>query len=83
MVDAGVRAEMILSRLEGYHELEDEDEGEETREPDNPPSDNQQDGVTSSNYLSSTLSLNDGRLLDEQKKWCHDGLGKWNHAAIC
>ncbi|KIW73462.1 hypothetical protein PV04_01578 [Phialophora macrospora] len=82
MVDAGVRAEMILNRLEEYQELEDEDEdgggggdgdSHEVSGGDPPqatadvqqPSTEQGD-VTSSRYLSSALTLGDGRLLDAE-----------------
>lgn len=75
MVDAGVRAEMILSRLEEYERLEDEeDQGdlETSGQPAQDESSARDDGtaheqVSSSDYLSSALSLGNGRLLDEQQ----------------
>ncbi|EXJ64150.1 hypothetical protein A1O7_00486 [Cladophialophora yegresii CBS 114405] len=79
MVDAGVRAEMILNRLEEYEELEDEDEdgdggGDDLDDGDlrqieaeAPQPSTSQDDVTSAGYLSSTLSLNNGRLLDAER----------------
>jgi protein arginine N-methyltransferase 2 len=80
MVDAGVRAEMILSRLEEYQELEDEDEdgggddsdevsGGDSSQPaaNAPQSSTEQGDVTSSRYLSSALSLSNGRLLDSDR----------------
>ncbi|ETI28079.1 hypothetical protein G647_00528 [Cladophialophora carrionii CBS 160.54] len=79
MVDAGVRAEMILNRLEEYEELEDEEEegdgdGNEVNEGDSPtakagapPPSTSQGDVTSPRYLSSNLSLSNSRLLDAER----------------
>jgi type IV protein arginine methyltransferase len=79
MVDAGVRAELLLNRLEGYEELKDEDEDEQavddqegTEEDEKRPIDNDQvdvshDVVDSRNYLSSTLSLSGDKLVDEHQ----------------
>lgn len=89
MVDAGVRAEVLLNRLDEYEELEDvEDLDEpEQREPVTDQEDDEGvpqlvdsgnsevptestpaivvDNVESAAYLSSTLSLDDSKLLDE------------------
>ena len=82
MVDAGVRAELLLNRLEGggYEVLgdeEDEDEGEGIEEQEKGASDDQtgtngggidhSQDVTSQQYLSSTLSLSGDRLLDAEQ----------------
>lgn len=76
MVDAGVRAEMLLSRLEEYLRLDDEEEdgevnGDESRETvteaDAAAGSNLREDVTSSAYLSSALSLTKDKLLDEQQ----------------
>ncbi|OCT53567.1 Arginine N-methyltransferase 2 [Cladophialophora carrionii] len=79
MVDAGVRAEMILNRLEEYEELEDEEEDDDghgnevnkgdspTAKAEAPPPSTSQGDVTSPRYLSSTLSLSNGRLLDAER----------------
>lgn len=82
MVDAGVRAEMLLSRLEEYEQLEDEeDEGEhdgkgaetgeasepETEKKDEPQAASAAEDVNSSVYLSSALALSSNKLLDEQQ----------------
>jgi type IV protein arginine methyltransferase len=76
MVDAGVRAEMLLSRLEEYEELEDEDDAaeadtlqasEETHQQSHTLSNSEREEPASSNYLSSVVSLSNGRLLDEQQ----------------
>ncbi|KIX06006.1 uncharacterized protein Z518_03980 [Rhinocladiella mackenziei CBS 650.93] len=82
MVDAGVRAEMLLSRLEEYEELNDNEDAEEDsvedaqpagteleQTPDAETTDLQQE-VNSSVYLSSTLSLGKDKLLDER----HNGV---------
>ena len=79
MVDAGVRAELLLNRLEsgGYEILEDEEEEETCEEKEAKTDedvglvngdglDHSQD-VRSKQYLSSTLSLSGDRLLDEQQ----------------
>lgn len=81
MVDAGVRAELLLNRLEGggYEVLDDEEEettdAVEAAKPiingstvmmNGDGLDHSQD-VTSQQYLSSTLSLSGDRLLDEQQ----------------
>ena len=79
MVDAGVRAELLLSRLEEYEELDGEDDSEEegagahpTRantqplQEDRPlPSTDQE--AASNSYLSSALALSTNKLLDEQQ----------------
>jgi len=77
MVDAGVRAEVLLNRLDGYEELQDEEENEdEDPATDGAPSETSADPqisvgevgqVTSKAYLSSTLSLTVDKLLDEQQ----------------
>lgn len=75
MVDAGVRAEMLLNRLDGYEQLEDEDDDNETKTEDKQEGDqpvkmeavSTNGDVTSTNYLSSTLSLTDNKLLDDQQ----------------
>ncbi|EEP76116.1 conserved hypothetical protein [Uncinocarpus reesii 1704] len=82
MVDAGVRAEMLLNRLDEYELLQDSDE-EDTSPADVTPE--QQTGehiapseagnaasaqgpdVTGSRYLQSNLAFNDGRLLDQDQ----------------
>ena len=105
MVDAGVRAELLLNRLDEYDELDDQDEDADlgdstetelqagapeitvstaTMDEDPPtsiaiepgsndagqPSLTSRDDVTSTAYLSSTLSMSDSKLLDEQ----HNGV---------
>lgn len=74
MVDAGVRAELLLNRLDGYEELKD-DENDGTSEGDRPGDHLEEDAgvrsatesdISSSRYLSSTLSMNDMRLLDDE-----------------
>lgn len=69
IVDAGVRAEMLLSRLEEYERLEESEEDHALRNeadagesvpPDHPD-------VNSSTYLSSALSRSASMLLDEQQ----------------
>jgi type IV protein arginine methyltransferase len=102
MVDAGVRAELLLNRLDGYEELEDLDDEDEAAEPDtHDDSDTEApelvvttaEGETSSvqqglqeastedvdskAYLSSALSFDDEKLLDESQngvmmKWESD-----------
>ena len=82
VVDAGVRAELLLNRLEEYERLEDEEEGGEPHEnavgPDDVPQLTVNGGdtpeepqavadVSSEQYLSSALSLSGDRLLDEQQ----------------
>ncbi|KAI1628877.1 arginine N-methyltransferase [Exophiala viscosa] len=82
MVDAGVRAEMILNRLEEYDRMEDEDEDENENETQNDsenkggtngesahqePASTAQPEVNGSAYLSSALSLSGDKLLDEQQ----------------
>lgn len=92
MVDAGVRAELLLNRLDEYEELEDlEDEDEvveltpqddsdteapelvvTTAEGNSAPvedkaMDESSDQVESKAYLSSALSFNDNKLLDESQ----------------
>ena len=74
MVDAGVRAEMLLSRLDEYEKLEDDDEddqdgdlGRDASETENASETEvgsvRQD-VNSSAYLSSALLLSNDKLLD-------------------
>ncbi|KIW24473.1 uncharacterized protein PV07_10184 [Cladophialophora immunda] len=73
MVDAGVRAEMVLNRLEGYERLHDDEDGEDIDGPEDSQrqdiseANTSQEHVTSSVYLSSALSLGDNSLLDEQQ----------------
>jgi protein arginine N-methyltransferase 2 len=82
MVAAGARAEMLLSRLEEYDLLdgedydEDEEEGKEMGDATTPETlddtedanlPEQEEDVGSTTYLSSTLSLGAGKLLDEQQ----------------
>lgn len=76
MVDAGVRAEMLLSRLDDYERLEDGDEGpEDEQDPLPGPSEEVDVGtaqtgqpeVESTTYLSSELSFSGRMLLDEQQ----------------
>ncbi|RVX72432.1 hypothetical protein B0A52_03620 [Exophiala mesophila] len=76
MVDAGVRAEMLLSRLDDYERLEDGDEEpEDEQDPSARPNDDVageaaetgQPDVDSSTYLSSELSFSGRMLLDEQQ----------------
>ncbi|KAH0843952.1 hypothetical protein AYO21_08342 [Fonsecaea monophora] len=73
MVDAGVRAEMVLNRLEGYERLNDDEDGEdnnvaeESQGQDDSDANTSHEDVTSSVYLSSALSLGDNNLLDEQQ----------------
>ncbi|KIV80728.1 hypothetical protein PV11_08211 [Exophiala sideris] len=78
MVDAGVRAEMILNRLEEYDRMEDKDEDEDEEQKENEdgtngenadqdPASTAQPEVNGSAYLSSALSLSDDKLLDDQQ----------------
>ncbi|KAK6519294.1 Arginine N-methyltransferase 2 [Arthrobotrys megalospora] len=100
MVDAGVRAELLFGRLDGYMALDDDDEDEEEEEEgeegdviditvdeqkqsteeeeeapelvstDQTPLDKATEEaipVTSDVYLSSTLSIDDDKILDEDK----------------
>ena len=76
MVDAGVRAEMILNRLEEYGRLDGEEDGDEgdgheagTQAQDQNDAEvaTAQEDTTSSNYLSSALSFSNNRLLYEQQ----------------
>lgn len=94
MVDAGVRAEVLLNRLDEYEELEDVDELDDAEDagPDtNGMADSEEapqlvdsskrevaqatetvpsiavHDVPSSAYLSSTLSLDDSKLLDDEQ----------------
>ncbi|KAL4878961.1 S-adenosyl-L-methionine-dependent methyltransferase [Aspergillus karnatakaensis] len=99
LVDAGVRAELLLNRLEGYEELEDDDdyddgkivedaeeEGEElkpdeelsvpalvqvtrtsTTAPIQPEATETDPNVTSTRYLTSDLSFQHDRLLDQDQ----------------
>ena len=80
MVDAGVRAEMLLGRLEQYERLDDEDY-EVDDEGSNHDKDHEVDGDEAMNgiqhqqkvdemsapFLSSTLSMESTRILDDQQ----------------
>jgi type IV protein arginine methyltransferase len=81
MVDAGVRAELLLNRLEGYEMLEGSDEDEADRTESSEKNQITQSGnetqdaqsvvepevqINSAHYLSSTLSIGADRILDEQ-----------------
>jgi len=70
IVDAGVRAEMLLSRLEEYERLDEGEEGD-ILEADTSPSTESalpaHPDINSSTYLSSTLSRSGSMLLDEQQ----------------
>ncbi len=80
MVDAGVRAELLLNRLEGYERLDDSEEDEPigsatertngtSQSCDEPPQSNivvvQEAESNSAHYLSSALSIGADRILDE------------------
>jgi type IV protein arginine methyltransferase len=79
MVDAGVRAEMLLNRLDQYDELADEDDHAMSEQ--EPPEPDVQAGrpdivvsegatepdVNAAAYLSSTLSMSNSKILDEQQ----------------
>ena len=89
MVDAGVRAEMLLNRLDGYEELSDGDgDEEEEKEEDNSQAEETEAGVeteapqlvhttettdttdpdvTNTRYLSSDLTFQHDRLLDQDQ----------------
>ena len=75
MVDAGVRAEVLLNRLEEYERLEDEDEEEEddvsppgTTNPEQSTEEARAtEEVNTEIYLSSTLSLSGDKLLDDRQ----------------
>lgn len=81
MVDAGVRAEMLLSRLEGYSRLDDdddEDDDEANEGEAEAPNANGTDEIESRpatsgekaeapGYLSSALSFSSNKLLDEEQ----------------
>ena len=75
MVDAGVRAEMLLNRLEEYQKLEDEEDDAEAPMDDDLKNCGEVDSakgaeyrdVTNEQYLSSTLSFSADRLLDDQQ----------------
>lgn len=83
MVDAGVRAEMLLNRLDEYQQLagnddeEDEeqgsDEGTDKNDDVDAPSDGQQQDIEGSpeinneDYLQSSLRFQDGRILDSAR----------------
>ena len=71
IVDAGVRAEMLLSRLEEYAKLdEDDDEEDDSLQVESATSDSvtpEHPDVDSSAYLSSRLSRTGTMLLDEQQ----------------
>lgn len=76
MVDAGVRAEMLLNRLDGYEPLEndeDEDEGEDTAAPEQAEESTTtaaegttttESSVTNPEYLTSNLTIEPNRILD-------------------
>jgi type IV protein arginine methyltransferase len=74
MVDAGVRAELLLNRLEGYELLEDnendtgaEEDGATANGADTAEESAVAEDVCSEQYLSSALYLIGDRLLDEQQ----------------
>lgn len=78
MVDAGVRAEMLLNRLEGYERLgDDEENGEsnsgeeiidcEARQTPNNGQGPDGGGFNNSKFLSSVLSLTGDKLLDNEQ----------------
>lgn len=70
IVDAGVRAEMLLSRLEEYERLDECEEGDILEDDAAPRTESVLPGhpeVNSSTYLSSTLSRSGSMLLDEQQ----------------
>lgn len=80
MVDAGVRAELLLNRLEGYEKLQESDDDiEDIRDGEvnganHSPAESMQwqeplradAEISSTHYLSSTLSLGADKILDEQ-----------------
>lgn len=69
IVDAGVRAEMLLSRLEEYEQL-DENEEDDSLQVDSATAESispERPDVDSSTYLSSALSRSGSMLLDEQQ----------------
>jgi type IV protein arginine methyltransferase len=80
LVDAGVRAELLLNRLEGYEKLEDEDDAdaEEVRpvetngiatslsQTEQPQAQVESGELSNTQYLSSALSIEAGKILDEQ-----------------
>lgn len=84
MVDAGVRAELLLTRLEEYERLEDDDDGDDDggigadeNEVPRGERDVKSSGIAptsqdaeSTAYLSSTLSLSNDKLIDDQ----HNGV---------
>ncbi|KIW95951.1 uncharacterized protein Z519_03017 [Cladophialophora bantiana CBS 173.52] len=93
MVDAGVRAEMVLNRLEEYERLHGGEDGEDVNGAegshgrDNLEANGLQEHVTSSVYLSSALSVGDNRLLDEQQNgvmmsWESDVMLRSAHALL-
>ena len=81
MVDAGVRAEILLNRLDGYEELQDSDDEEsKARDADQMPNSDVQaeekpvdvdaaqfarHDVNSTQYLSSALSIDASKIMDE------------------
>ncbi|KEF60084.1 uncharacterized protein A1O9_04934 [Exophiala aquamarina CBS 119918] len=70
IVDAGVRAEMLLTRLEEYERLDESEEGDILEDDTAPPTESvprEHHEVNSSTYLSSTLSRSGNMLLDEQQ----------------
>ncbi|OJJ50573.1 hypothetical protein ASPZODRAFT_126460 [Penicilliopsis zonata CBS 506.65] len=78
-VDAGVRAEMLLNRLDEYEALsddEEEEEGEEENEEDETAAQEEGDeapelvegpDVTNNRYLESNLTFQNDRLLDQDQ----------------
>ena len=73
MVDAGVRAELLLNRLEGYEQLEDDDEDEDEAENQHTEAHTTEAPSSTENnahYLSSYLTFQPDRLLDQD----HNGV---------
>ncbi|KAK2750628.1 Arginine N-methyltransferase 2 [Myotisia sp. PD_48] len=81
MVDAGVRAELLLARLEGYEPLQDDDDDDDDETQENPDTagdhgvehtqsqteDQEQPDVVNHRYLISGLSFEGTRLLDSDR----------------
>jgi type IV protein arginine methyltransferase len=115
MVDAGVRAEMLLNKLDEYDQLRDDDEQDEDEESTNLTGDSEtqtegpdivvtrldhitdvpistkerpsKEDVSSTTYLSSTLSMTDSKILDEQQngvmmEWEKDIMSKSTDAIL-
>lgn len=89
IVDAGVRAEMLLSRLEEYEQL-DENEEDDSLQVDSATAESispERPDVDSSTYLSSALSRSGSMLLDEQQNgvmmaWESDIMSKSTDALL-